>query len=314
MKELERLENCGVVPVVVLEDADCAVDTAKALLAGGVDVMEITFRTKAAAESIRRVAECCPDILVGAGTVVSLTQCMEAVRSGAKFIVSPGYDEEVVSYCTDHGIAVTPGCVTPSEIMAALKHGCRIIKFFPANVYGGLSAMKALSGPFPQVRFIPTGGVNGKNLAEYLASPFVFAVGGSWMCSKADISARDYESITRKCRDARNAVLGYELASIDVINPPSSLRDLLHDAFGLSLDECNQRDSACDGTENLFDQFPDADVHITVLTHNIVRALSDLEKKGISVDMSVINSNGGRKTASCKLQGIENCAFHLLER
>ena len=145
---LARMRTCGIVPVVVVENADDAVETAKALLRGGVDVMEITFRTAAAPESIRRVAAEVPDMLVGAGTVVTLDQCQQAVECGAKFIVSPGYDEEVVAWCCEHDVPVTPGCVTPTEIMMALKHGLKVLKFFPANVYGGLGALKSLSGPF----------------------------------------------------------------------------------------------------------------------------------------------------------------------
>ena len=148
MNSLKRLYNAAVVPVVVLDDAADAVPTAKALLAGGVDVMEITFRTAAAADSIAAVAKECPDMLVGAGTVITLEQCKKAVACGAKFIVSPGYSDEVVSWCVENNVAITPGCVTPTEIMAAMSHGLKVVKFFPANVYGGLSAMKALSGPF----------------------------------------------------------------------------------------------------------------------------------------------------------------------
>ena len=131
MDVLKRLEQSGIVPVVVLDDAKDAVPTARALLAGGVDVMEITFRTAAAADSIRAVSEQCPDMLVGAGTVITLAQCEQAVACGAKFIVAPGFDPEVVSWCVEHGIAVTPGCVTPTEIMAAMKLGLRVVKFFP---------------------------------------------------------------------------------------------------------------------------------------------------------------------------------------
>ena len=162
MDILERLYNSGIVPVVVLESAKDAVDTANALLSGRVDVMEITFRTDAAEDSIRAVSESCPDVLVGAGTVITLEQCKRAVGAGAKFIVSPGFDEEVARWCVDNGIAVIPGCVTPSEIMAAMKLGLRVLKFFPANVYGGLAAMKSLSGPFGGIKFIPTGGAAGK--------------------------------------------------------------------------------------------------------------------------------------------------------
>ena len=206
MDVLTRMRACGVVPVVVLENADDAVSTAKAMLAGGVDVMEITFRTAAAPESIRRVAREVPDMLVGAGTVVTLDQCKEAVACGAKFIVAPGYDEEVVRWCCENGIPVTPGCVTPTEIMMALKHGLKVLKFFPANVYGGLSALKALSGPFGGVKFIPTGGVGATNLSEFAAASTVHAVGGSWVCPKGDISAHNFEKIEALCREARTVI------------------------------------------------------------------------------------------------------------
>ena len=204
--EINRLSAAAVVPVVVLDDAKDAVATAKALLAGGVDVMEITFRTAAAADSIKAVAENCRDMLVGAGTVITLEQCKQAVECGARFIVSPGFDEEVVRWCVENGIAVTPGCVTPSEIMAAMKLGLTVVKFFPAGVYGGLSAMKALSGPFGGIKFIPTGGVNSHNIGEFIAAPFIHAVGGSWVCPKADIAAGNFERITELCKQARTAI------------------------------------------------------------------------------------------------------------
>ena len=205
MKVLDRLHGCGVVPVVVLDDVKDVVATAKALLAGGVDVMEITFRT-AAADSIKAVAENCPDMLVGAGTVITLDQCKQAVECGAKFIVSPGFDEEVVRWCVERSVPITPGCVTPSEIMAAMKLGLTVVKFFPAGVYGGLSAMKALSGPFGGIKFIPTGGVNSHNIGEFIAAPFIHAVGGSWVCPKADIAAGNFERITELCKQARAAI------------------------------------------------------------------------------------------------------------
>ena len=201
-----RLARAGVVPVVVLEHAKDAVPTAKAMVAGGIDVMEITFRTAAAADSIKAVSENCPEMLVGAGTVITLEQCKKAVASGAKFIVAPGFDEEVVRWCVENNVPVTPGCVTPTEIMAAMKLGLKVVKFFPAGVYGGLSAMKALSGPFGGIKFIPTGGVNAQNLAEYISAPFIHAVGGSWVCPKADISAGNFEKITALCREAHATV------------------------------------------------------------------------------------------------------------
>ena len=206
MNEMLRLKSAGVVPVVVLDRAEDAVPTARALLAGGVDVMEITFRTDAAAASIRAVAEACPEMLVGAGTVITLEQCRQAVACGARFIVAPGFDAEVVRWCVEQDVAVTPGCVTPTEIMAAMKLGLRVVKFFPAGVYGGLKALKALSAPFGGVRFIPTGGVDVRNLGEYLSAPFVHAVGGSWLCPKAEIAAGHFEQITARCREASGIV------------------------------------------------------------------------------------------------------------
>ena len=308
MHDLERLGNCGVVPVVVLDDAVDAVDTANALLKGGVDVMEITFRTSAAAESIRRVAENCPDILVGAGTVVSLEQCVQAIQSGAKFIVSPGYDDAIVSYCMENGLAVTPGCVTPTEIMAAIKQGCRIIKFFPAGVFGGLAAMKALSGPFPQIRFIPTGGVNNKNLSEYIRSQFIFAVGGSWMCPKTDIAEKQYDSITKKCKEARDIVLGYDLALIHGVS--AEICSLLSDTFGFPV----KQDSVSCKAGHPYDQYLGADGHVAVFANDIVRAMADIEKKGLSVDTSIVRASEGKKIISCKIGGFGDIAVHLIQR
>ena len=208
MDVLTRLAQAGVVPVVVLDDARDAVPTAKAMLAGGIDVMEITFRTAAAADSIKAVAESCPDMLVGAGTVLNLEQCKLAVAMGAKFIVSPGFDPQVVGWCLENGIAVTPGCVTPTEITVAVNMGLKVVKFFPANVYGGLNAMKNLSAPFVGLKFLPTGGVNAQNLREYIDAPFIHAVGGSWVCPKADIAAGNFEKITALCAEARQAAFG----------------------------------------------------------------------------------------------------------
>ncbi len=205
MDVLQKMAESVIVPVVVLEDAKDAVPTAKALLEGGIGVMEITFRTAAAADSIQAVAQAVPEMVVGAGTVINLDQAKLAVEKGAKFIVSPGYDEEVVSWCVENGIPVTPGTVTPTEIMRALKHGLKVLKFFPASVYGGLKAVKNLAGPFGGVKFIPTGGVSNENIAEFAASPSVHAVGGSWVCPKADISAGNFEKITELCRAARAA-------------------------------------------------------------------------------------------------------------
>lgn len=203
MNVMDQMKQSIIVPVVVIENAKDAVPTAKALLAGGISVMEITLRTDAALDSIRSVANECPDMVVGVGTVLNIDQAKAAVEAGAKFIVSPGYDEETVKWCIENEISVTPGCVTPTEIMAARKLGLRVLKFFPANIYGGLKAITNLAAPFTDIQFIPTGGVSTDNISEFVASKAIFAVGGSWVCKKADITEGNFEKITALCKEAR---------------------------------------------------------------------------------------------------------------
>ncbi|GHU59436.1 KHG/KDPG aldolase [Spirochaetia bacterium] len=204
----ERIHATWLIPVVVLDDAARAVDTAKAMLAGGVDIMEITLRTEAGLASIEAAAKACPEVIVGGGTVLTLDNCKEAIKRGAQFIVSPGFDPLIVDYCLANHIAVFPGCVTPTEITAALNKGLDVVKFFPAQVYGGIKAIKALSGPFSTVRFIPTGGVDLTNIADYV-TPSVFAIGGGWLCDRTAVNNGDYAAITRVCTESVAAVKKY---------------------------------------------------------------------------------------------------------
>ena len=198
MLTVEQVAACGVVPVVVLEDAEQAMPTAKALLKGGINAMEITFRTSAAKASIEKVAKEVPEMIVGAGTVVNVQQVHDAVEAGAKFLVSPGSDAEVIAEAIKLGVPITPGVVTPSEIMIGLKLGLKVFKFFPAENYGGLKTIKALSGPFPQIRILPTGGISQANVADYFKNPKIVAVDGSWMCTKDMISSGDFDGIAEK--------------------------------------------------------------------------------------------------------------------
>lgn len=169
------------IPVVVINDINETEHILGELCKGGLPCAEITFRTQCAAEAIKLGKEIYPDMCIGAGTVINLEQCRKALESGAEFIVSPGLSEEVAVYCVEHGIPYFPGCVTPSEIMKAISLGLNTIKFFPAGIYGGLKAMKALSAPFPQIKFIPTGGVDMTNIEEYLAFDRIQAIGGSFI-------------------------------------------------------------------------------------------------------------------------------------
>ena len=198
MLNIEQVAACGVVPVVVLDEAEQAVPTAKALLAGGINAMEITFRTSAAKASIAKVAAEVPEMIVGAGTVINVEQLHDALDAGAKFIVSPGTSEEVIAEAVKLNVPVAPGVVTPSEIMIGLKYGLKVFKFFPAESYGGLKTIKALCGPFPQIRFIPTGGINQNNAQAYFENPKILAVGGSWMVTKDMVVSGDFAGITEK--------------------------------------------------------------------------------------------------------------------
>ena len=317
MDVLKRLAQSGVVPVVVLEDAKDAVPTAKAMLAGGIDVMEITFRTAAAADSIKAVAQECPDMVVGAGTVINLEQCKLAVECGAKFIVSPGYDEETVAWCCDNGIPVTPGCVTPTEIMMALKHGLKVLKFFPANVYGGLSAIKSLAGPFGGVKFIPTGGVNAQNLAEFISSTYIHAVGGSWICPKADIAAGNFDKITALCKEARKTLLGFEVAHIGINTPDADAAmdvcKAFNDAFDFNVKQGNSSNFASTGVEVMKTMFKGANGHIAIRTNKMIPAIAEMERRGYELDMDSVKDKNNIKAVYFKNE-IGGFAVHLLQK
>lgn len=318
MDVLERIKKCGIVPVVVLDNPENACPTANALLAGGMDVMEITYRTSAAAEAIKAVSQNCPDVLVGAGTVITLEQCKQAVSLGAKFIVSPGFDPEVVQWCIDNGIAVTPGCVTPSEIMAAMKLGLNVIKFFPAGVYGGLSAMKALAGPFVDIKFIPTGGANAQNIGEYAAAPFIHAVGGSWVCPKKEIEAGNFEKITALCKEAKQAALGFEVAHIGINCPDGNasmaLCKDLEAAFDFAVKPGNSSNFSTSAIEVMKSDYLGANGHIAIRTNNIAMAVAELEKKGYKVLDDTAKFKADRMIAIYLEKEFGGFAIHLLQK
>ena len=199
---LEQLSKFGVVPVVVLNDAKDAEPLAKALCDGGLPCAEVTFRTAAAEESIRTMTEKYPEMLVGAGTVLTTEQVDRAVAAGAKFIVSPGFDPEIVDYCLEKEILVLPGCVTPSEVAQGVKRGLKVLKFFPAEQYGGVATIKAMAAAYVEIQFMPTGGINPKNVKDYLACDKIFACGGSWMVKGDMIEAGEFDKIEALTKEA----------------------------------------------------------------------------------------------------------------
>ena len=318
MDIMKQFAASGIVPVVVLENAEDAVPTAKALLAGGITTMEITFRTAAAADSIKAVAENVPEMLVGAGTVLNLEQAKLAVAQGAKFIVAPGYDEETVAWCVENNIAVTPGCVTPTEIMMALKHGLKVVKFSPANVYGGLKAIKSLAGPFVGLEFIPTGGVNNDNIAEFAASPSIHAIGGSWICPKADIAAHNFDKITQLCKEARRALLGFEVAHVGInagdADTSMGVAEAFEAAFDFGVKPGNSSNFAGTGVEVMKIPFLGEKGHLAVRTNKIDCAIPELEKRGFALDMDTLKCKGERINSVYLKDEIGGFAVHLLQK
>lgn len=198
----EKIAGFGVVPVVVLDDVKDAAPLAKALVEGGLPCAEVTFRTAAAEESIRIMATEYPDMFVGAGTVLTIEQVDRAVAAGAKFIVSPGFDPEIVDYCLEKEIPVFPGCITPSEVAQAVKRGLKVVKFFPAEQFGGVATIKAMAAPYVGLKFMPTGGVSAKNLESYLSCDKIIACGGSWMVKGDLVKAGKFDEIKTLTEEA----------------------------------------------------------------------------------------------------------------
>ncbi len=205
-ESMQKIFDLKLVPLVVLDDAADAVPMAKALVEGGISVAEVTFRTDAAADVIRAMAEQVPEILVGAGTVHTVAQAQTAVEAGAKFIVTPGFQPDVVRWCVEHQVDIVPGTAVPSDIEQAISFGLSVCKFFPAEAYGGVKTLKALKGPYADIRFMPTGGVSLDNMNDYLALSNVVAVGGSFMTPSAAVKAKDWDKVTEACRTALTKV------------------------------------------------------------------------------------------------------------
>lgn len=208
MNVAEIIEKLKVVPVIKLDDAKDAVPLGKALVEGGLPVAEITFRTEAAEEAIKRMSGAYPEIAVGAGTLTSVEQAKRALDAGASFFVSPGFHKGITEFAIQNNIPVYPGVCTPTELMMAMEYGLPVVKFFPAGQYGGLKTIKALSGPFPRMKFMPTGGINQGNIREYLAEPCVIACGGSWMVKDDMLKKQDFDGIRQLVSEAVALVSG----------------------------------------------------------------------------------------------------------
>lgn len=316
---LKQLGNLGLVPVVKIDKAADAVPLARALAEGGLPVAEITFRTAAAEEAIRNIASSVPEVLLGAGTVLTVDQAERALKAGARFIVTPGFSATVVKFCAERGVPITPGVATPTEIQMALEHNLEVVKFFPADALGGVKTLKALSAPFGAVQFIPTGGLSAANLAEYILFPKVWACGGSWMVKDELIKQGQFAEITRLTREALDIMLGFELAHVGVnmANADSSLEVArqLTTIFNLPLKEGTGSNFAGKGIEVNKTKGLGTHGHIAMATNSITRAMAYLERKGIAIDQSSAKKDpAGTLVAVYLKDEIGGFAVHLLQK
>jgi len=240
---LSRVAEFGVLPVIKIEDPETAVSLADAIRRGGINALEVTIRNATAFESIKRIHDAFPDMILGAGTVLNTSLVDEAMEAGASYIVSPGYNPETMEYCRKLGIPYVPGCTTASEIEIAIAAGLKILKFFPAEINGGIPALKLFAGPFPDIRFLPTGGISFNNLDAYLKNDFIAACGGSFMADADSIARHDWQNITALCRKAMKISLGFELAHVGMNheNAEQAMENanILDRVFGLGVKDGN---------------------------------------------------------------------------
>jgi 2-dehydro-3-deoxyphosphogluconate aldolase/(4S)-4-hydroxy-2-oxoglutarate aldolase len=316
---LKKIGEIGIIPVIKIEDIENAVPLAKALIDGGIPVAEVTFRAAGADKAIKAITEAFPEMLVGAGTVLNINQVKSAVEAGAKFIVSPGYNPKTVAYCVEAGIPVTPGCTTASEIEIALEAGLDVLKFFPAEQSGGIAKIKALSGPFSGIKFIPTGGIDLTNLNDYLSFNKVLACGGSFMVKEDYIKNKEWNKITELSAQAVKIMLGYELAHIGINCENSAEAEkavkALCKLFGFSSRITGSGSFVEDSIELLNTPYLGKFGHIAIRTNNIVRAVAHSESIGFEINKDNLKYDAkGNMTAAYFSEEIAGFAFHLLQK
>ena len=315
---LEKIQKIGIVPVVVLNDAKDAAPLAKALCDGGLPCAEVTFRTEAAEESIRIMAEQFPQMLVGAGTVLTTEQVDRAVAAGAKFIVSPGLNPKVVKYCIEKGVPVTPGTANPSDVEQAIELGLEVVKFFPAEAAGGLNMIKSMAAPYTNMKFMPTGGINAGNLKSYLDFGKIVCCGGSWMVKKDMVAAGDFEGIKNLTREAVDTMLGFEVRHVGVNLQSGEEAEDLADTFNkmFSFEKKVGNSSVFSGTgfELMKKQGRGTHGHIAIATNYIERAIYHLEKRGFEFDKdSAVIKNDRLKAIYFKGE-FGGFAIHLVQK
>lgn len=312
-------EQTGILPVINIPEASLAEDVAKSLRAGGLNSIEVTLRSSDSLESIKIIKQKFPDMTVGAGTVLSTATVDDALNAGADFIVCPGFDEEIVDYCISKNVLVVPGVSSGSEIQKAVKMGLTVLKFFPAELSGGIDAIKLLSGPFPNVKFVPTGGINFKNLGTYLENEKILACGGSYMATADQIKNRDFEGITAACKKALDISLGFELAHVGINNESEdkalSGAQKLANIFRLPVKVGNSSIFTGSAAEFMKTMFYGTNGHIGFKTNSVARALAYFENNDIEIIEESIRKDAKGKLVSAYLKDeIGGFAVHVVRK
>ncbi len=318
-KILEQVGLIGIIPVIAIDDADKAVPLAKALVAGGLPAAEVTFRTAAAEEAIRRIAAEVPEMLVGAGTVLTKEQADRALAAGSQFIVSPGFNPEIVKYVLSKGASILPGTATPGEMEQAMGLGLDVVKFFPAEQNGGIAKLKAIAGPYKNLKWMPTGGVNTKNMMDYLSFNQILACGGTWMVKKDMIEAEQWDEITAICKEAVKTMLGFSLHHVGIpcgdADTAASTAKAICSLFGFGYKPGNSSDFAASYVECCKVDFPGEKGHIAIGTNDVDRAIFHLGRQGVSFMEETRKQDAKGKTKAIYVQG-DFCGFaiHLVQK
>lgn len=319
MNILKTIENIGLVPVIKIDNVKDALPLAKALCDGGLPVAEITFRTECAAEAIKIITDNLPDMIVGAGTVLTTEQAQKAIDAGSKFIVSPGLNPTVVKYCLEKNIPIIPGCANPSDIEMALELGLDTVKFFPAEAAGGIKMIKAMSAPYGNVKFMPTGGIDEKNLNDYLSFSKIIACGGSFMVKDELIKAGEFDKITQLTKNAVGLMLGFELAHIgincDNAGMSKDVSDKFANLFNFTQKDGNSSIFIGGAIEAMKTNYLGAKGHIAFKTNYLTRAISYLEQRGYEFleDSKKFDAKGNMVAMYLK-EEIGGFAVHLVQK
>ncbi|MBP8975714.1 MAG: bifunctional 4-hydroxy-2-oxoglutarate aldolase/2-dehydro-3-deoxy-phosphogluconate aldolase [Bacteroidetes bacterium] len=312
-----KIGQIGILPVIVLERADDAEPLADALMKGGLPAAEVTFRTAAARESIERIAKAFPEMLLGAGTVLTIDQVKAARDAGAQFIVTPGLNPTIVEYCLKENIPITPGIATPSELSRAVEYGLDVVKFFPAEANGGIEYLKAISAPFRSVSFIPTGGIDETNLNDYLSFSRVLACGGSWMVKPDLMKNNQYDEVTRRATQAINKMLNFTLRHVGIntadAKEAENVAGQIFDIVGFPMNFTTGSIFVGAQFEVLKRQYLGTHGHIAIGTNSIERAIAYLNRKGIGIKPETKNEKDGKLQTVYLDVEIGGFAIHLAQ-